>query len=504
VNRSTDQQLLDDYAERRSEEAFAELVQRHVDFVYSAALRMVRDAHLAEDVTQAVFAALAREAHRLKDRSVLSGWLHRTAQNLAANVVRTDVRRRAREQEAAAMDQLLATAADPGWEHIAPHLDDALGQLNEAERDAVLLRYFEHKTAREIAQTFGTSEEAAQKRVNRAVERLRDLFSKRGITVGASGLTVVISANAVQAAPVGLAATISTGTTLAATTVTTTATKTIAMTTIQKTLIAAAFTVAAGIGIQEARQASQLQRQVYALEQQQGPLNEQIRQLQQQHDDAISRLKAAQHENEQLRRNTSELPQLRGEVAQLRDELARLRGDARELAQMKAADLQKKIDPAESETKSLLARVNQLKRQLEQTPDRKIPELQFVTDRDWLVAVTKNPAETDADARKALVTLRNRGKLVFAPALRGALQGFINTNNGLLPTDVLQLQPYFQSPVDSAILQRYQLLHTGKLEDLPPDAWLIVEKAPVDTEYDSRLRVNNTSISMVGIDDYLK
>src|SRR6185369_549385 len=111
-------ELLREYAEHRSDAAFAELVRRHVDLVYSAALRMVCDAHLAEDVTQAVFLAVAKSARDLADRPVLSGWLHRTAQNLAANVVRSDVRRRAREQEAAVMNELLSAEADAGWEHI--------------------------------------------------------------------------------------------------------------------------------------------------------------------------------------------------------------------------------------------------------------------------------------------------------------------------------------------------------------------------------------------------
>src|SRR5437667_3825471 len=239
MNSLTDQELLRDYTGRRSEAAFAELVRRHVDFVYSAALRMVRDAHLAEDVAQGVFVALAQSASQLRDRPVLSGWLHRTTQNLAANTVRSDVRRRAREQEAAAMNEL--HEPDAVWEDIAPHLDNALGELSEADRDALLLRYFEGKSAREIAQTLGTSEDAAQKRVSRAVERLREFFAKRGVTVGASGLAVVISANAVQAAPVGLVVTISTAVALAGTAITTStaiaATKTIAMTTLQKLLI---------------------------------------------------------------------------------------------------------------------------------------------------------------------------------------------------------------------------------------------------------------------------
>src|SRR5207249_3908561 len=112
-----------DYAGRRSEAAFAELVRRHVDFVYSAALRMVRDAQHAEDVTQSVFVALAQNARQLTNHAVLSGWLHRTTQNLAANAIRADVRRRAREQEAAAM--MLSAEPETVWENIAPHLDEA-------------------------------------------------------------------------------------------------------------------------------------------------------------------------------------------------------------------------------------------------------------------------------------------------------------------------------------------------------------------------------------------
>src|ERR1051325_375673 len=133
----SDQQLLSCYCEERSEGAFAELVHRHIDVVYSSALRMVRDPHLAEDVTQAVFAALARQARGLAHRPVLSGWLHRTSQNLAVKMIRSDVRRRAREEEAVAMNELHSTESDAVWEQIAPHLDYALGQLTEADRDAL-------------------------------------------------------------------------------------------------------------------------------------------------------------------------------------------------------------------------------------------------------------------------------------------------------------------------------------------------------------------------------
>jgi len=106
------------------------------------------------------------------------------------------------------MNELLSAESDVSWEHIAPHLDAALCELSEPDRDAVLLRYFEKKSAQEMAERLDISDEAAQKRVSRAVERLREFFTKRGITAGASGLVVVISANSVQAAPVGLAVTV--------------------------------------------------------------------------------------------------------------------------------------------------------------------------------------------------------------------------------------------------------------------------------------------------------
>jgi RNA polymerase sigma factor (sigma-70 family) len=322
MNAQTDQQLLRDYAGSRSEAAFAELVRRHVDLVYSAALRMVCNSHQAEDVTQGVFVALAQNARQLTHHPVLSGWLHRTMQNLAANAVRTNVRRQTREQEAVAMNELLSAGSDASWEHIAPHLDAALGELSEPDRDALLLRYFERKSAHEMAQTLGISDDAAQKRVNRAVERLREFFAKRGVTVGASGLVVVISANAVQAAPVALAASISTavgavaGTMIA--TATATATKAMTMTVLHKTIIGAALAAIVGAGIYEARQTLRLRGEVQTLRQQQGPLVEQIAQLKSDNENLSQRLAQAKASVSSSSDRLRELLRLRGEVALLR------------------------------------------------------------------------------------------------------------------------------------------------------------------------------------------
>ncbi|HET7625248.1 MAG TPA: sigma-70 family RNA polymerase sigma factor [Verrucomicrobiae bacterium] len=321
MNSLTDEQLLRDYIDRRSETAFGELTRRHVDFIYSAALRMVRDPHLAEDVTQGAFLALAQNARQLAGRPVLSGWLHRVAQNLAANTVRSEVRRRAREKEAAAMNEILAPESDALWENIAPYLDAALAELNESERDALLLRYFERKSAREMAQILGTSEDAAQKRVSRAVERLREFFAKRNVAIGAGGLVILISSNAVQSAPVGLASAISSAAVLAGSAVQTSAlvaaTKTIAMTTIQKSLIAATLAVVAGAGVFEAHQASQLREQNQILRQQQAPLAKNIRQLQADNESLSNRLANIGEPEKLSDSQFNELLNLRGEVGVL-------------------------------------------------------------------------------------------------------------------------------------------------------------------------------------------
>jgi RNA polymerase sigma factor (sigma-70 family) len=273
VNAQTDPQLLRAYAERRSEAAFAELVRRHIDLVHSAAIRMVNDPHLAKDVSQGVFVVLAKDAGKLTNHPVLSGWLHRTARNIAAQAIRTETRRRRREQEAAAMNE--HSDCESTWEEIAPHLDAALADLSGPDRDSVLLRYFENKTAQEVAAILGISAEAAQKRVGRAVEKLRENFAKRGVTAGVSGLVGVISANAVQAAPMGLAAFVSSAVTTGTAAV---AMNLFAMSTIQKALAIATISVFGGIAIHQTRQASQLRQEVRDLRQQRDqPLTKSLR-----------------------------------------------------------------------------------------------------------------------------------------------------------------------------------------------------------------------------------
>ncbi len=203
-----DHALLRQFTEQNSETAFAALVERHVDKVYSTALRHTRNAHAAEEITQAVFVILAKKSGRLGAKVILAGWLYETARLTAVTYIRSEIRRVHREQEAH-MQTALNENADAAWPHIAPLLDDALAGLSAADRHAVVLRYFDGKSLGEVGAALGASEDAAKKRVTRAVEKLRGWFTKRGVTLTATVLTAAISANSVQAAPLGLAKTIS-------------------------------------------------------------------------------------------------------------------------------------------------------------------------------------------------------------------------------------------------------------------------------------------------------
>jgi RNA polymerase sigma factor (sigma-70 family) len=198
--------LVREFARDNSETAFTELVRRHLNLVYSVARRCTGNDGDAHDVAQAVFIILARKAAGLREKTLLTGWLYETTRFTASRLLRTNARRHAREQEAFMQSTLNEADTAGVWEKLSPHLETAMGKLNAADRALLVLRFYENKSGPEAAALLGIREDAAHKRVTRAIEKLRKVFAQRGVTLSGAAIAGAVSANSVQAAPVGLAA----------------------------------------------------------------------------------------------------------------------------------------------------------------------------------------------------------------------------------------------------------------------------------------------------------
>jgi RNA polymerase sigma factor (sigma-70 family) len=318
----SDNELLSRYALQRSEDAFAEIVSRHVDLVHAAALRQVRLPQLAEEVAQSVFTDLARHSARLPPPINLAAWLYQVAHRTAVDVVRRESRRQKREQIALEMNANNAHQSE--WLQIESLLDEAICALGETDRVAIILRFFQNKNLREIGLSLGTSEDTAQKRVTRAIETLRGFFASRGITIGAGAFVVLLSTHAVSAAPAGLAATIAASagkTVLAAAGLT--IPNAIAMTTLQKIFIGCAIAITLAGGLFEARRAARLGAELQLSERHEKEQTADIAQLKV----ALAAAKTQLTESGTGKRrlsNNNELLRLRSQVNALRAETNKL------------------------------------------------------------------------------------------------------------------------------------------------------------------------------------
>lgn len=265
----SDLDLLKKYSRDGCEAAFAEVVRRHIDLVFSVSLRNVRSQQLAEEIAQSAFLDLARSISRLKPDTVVSAWLYQVAHRTAVDAIRRETRRQAREQMAVNMSAL-DSSPDPGqpdWRHIEPLLDGEMAGLQETDRVAILLRFFEGKSLSEVGRAIGLSDDAAQKRVSRALEKLRHGLQRRGVTVGAGALVALISTQAIQAAPVGMASTVVgavASSTMVGGGIAVAAAKTVAMGTVQKAAVALALAGSIGVAAYQTHRCARLERELAA------------------------------------------------------------------------------------------------------------------------------------------------------------------------------------------------------------------------------------------------
>jgi len=309
-----DPELLRRFAKTNSEDAFAELVKRHVNLVYSAALRQVNgDAHLAQDVAQTVFADLARKATALSRRESLTGWLYTSAHFAAAKIARTENRRRDREEKFM-REPIHETAPEADWGKLRPMLDEVMHELKETDREAILLRYFENRPFAEVGAKLGFNENTARMRVERALEKLRQIFTKRGITT-ATALASVISANAVQIAPANLAATLTAASIATAGTGTFTLLKVMSMAKLKLGINALVVAGAATALVVQHQAQTKLRLENETLTQQ-------IAQLKTDNESLSNRLASAGNSKKLPDEQFNELLKLRGEVGALKNQLA--------------------------------------------------------------------------------------------------------------------------------------------------------------------------------------
>ncbi len=335
-----DHELLRHFARTNSGDAFAELVNRHVNLVYSAALRQVNgDHHLARDIAQTVFTDLARKAAALAAGENLAGWLYTSAHFAAAKAVRGESRRRDREEKFM-REPANEIAPDADWEKIRPALDDAMHELKPADRDAILLRYFENRQFAEVGARLGLNENAARMRVERALEKLRTGFAKRGITTVAA-LAAIISAHAVQTAPASLAAALTTTSVAAAGTGTATFFK---IMTAAKIKLALSAVLVASAATALVTQHQNLEK----LHQQNAVLQQQLTQLQTEKADLSNQLASAGNLSKLTDDQFNELLKLRGEVG-------RLRRQAGELSQLQSENqqLQTQVSAGQNQTNQI-------------------------------------------------------------------------------------------------------------------------------------------------------
>ena len=477
-----DEQLLGKYIEERSEPAFGELVARHIDLVYAAALRVVNgDTHLAQDVTQMVFIDLALKARRLPRPIVLAAWLHRHTWFVAATAVRTERRRKTREQTALEMRAPEDDSETP-WAAIAPRLDEALNQLNQSDREALVLRFLKQQDFRAVGAAFGISEDSAQKRVSRALDKLRGVLSQRGIVLTSAALASVLAAQAATGRagrsgrrrdrgvadrhhtihhhphPLKFMA----GTKL--------------NTAIVSLILVAG--VLAPLMVQHNAQA-RLRDQRETLRQQ----TDQLTGLQNENERLASLLSGTQTSRALPDGQFNEVLRLRGEVGQLQATL-------RELSGPKTNEPLSREEALASMRQLYVDRINRLKQRFAEDPSQSVPELRYLTDSDWLDLVEDHHHRIDPDNAHTMSSARGTAQLKFMHADTEPRVARLSakTTTGRFPPIFRNWLLISPRPSMRIRLQDWVILPTASLPARMrvEEEWVITQKAPVDATRDQR------------------
>lgn len=414
----SDHDLLKAYSRDGSQPAFAALVERHLNLVYSVARRVTRSPQLAEDVAQAVFTDLARQAGTLGTAVPVVAWLHVVSRRKSVDTVRRESRRQLREEIAATLsDPTSMNPPNANWPEIEPLLDEAVESLPPADRTAILLRFFENKSLREVGAALGTSDDAAQKRVARALEQLRESLMRRGVAVTAAGLATNISANALLTAPAALG-----GSILAAVGAASVAVPAAVLTLVQKALIGTGVAAAVALAVHH----------------------------------GLSQVPAHP-------------------VAATRPPPAVALAAAPATPPPRPANSPAPRAMPGSAEDFRVALLRQLSVEL---PTQSLPELRMLAPADWAEVAHAHELDTPADIRLALAKLRASARRKFAALLQTALRRFTDGNGGILPDDIGRLAPHLDAPADAEMLARYELTRGGKLAEA--DERLLREKPTSD------------------------
>ncbi len=454
----SDLDLLQSYARDESQAAFAALVERHLGLVYSAALRQVRSRPLAEEIAQSVFSDLARRAGSLRAGQPLAAWLFVVTRRTAVDVIRRESSRQAREKIAAEIDAM--NHPTPAWEQVKDLLDEAMTSLSDAERSAILLRFFENRSLREVGDSLGISEDTAQKRVSRALDRLRELLSRRGVSVSAAGLATGLSAHAIETAPATLAPAIASAAATAGSVAggfaLAHATHTVALTLVQKTIGAAGAAAVLGAVAIQASAISSQRAELAA-----SPAE-------------VARLTLALRDAETARQAAA---------ARLQSTRARL--------SLSSTTLPATDPTVEAALDAWVERVQRLKQLAAQRPALAIPELAALNEKDWFNQAKTAQLETEEQIRETFRKLHLAARQTLAGNLDRALTAFAKANHDRLPAALADLLPLTQPRLPPSLLAHFELLHTGLRKAVPPDEVILAERMEFAQQRGSRLIVSS-------------